>query len=222
MKAVVSWKRIVILVAIFLPLTVGVAVAGFESHPTVMVADFGINAGATSPELQTANAGKTASEGIIYALTKDGHFDVVDRVLVEKHIEAEGLDVEGLVDPDTARRLGQLLHAPYLIYGNVTDVSLSSTGVLANAEVSGGVGVRTVKAHVTLRMMDVATGDIVMAAKGEGKSKSSTTIIGKDIAYITIGTAKVTQDAVHNALQKAAQNAVDILVGRLYGETNKK
>ena len=81
-----------------------------------------------------------------------------------------------------------------------------------------GVTVGTTKAHVILRMMDVSTGDIVMAAKGEGKSKTSYVKAGtKAVGYISIGTKKVTQDSVHNAVQKAAYEAVDILADRLYG-----
>ena len=113
--------------------------------------------------------------------------------------------------------LAAMLGVDYLIYGNVTDVSVSDTGT--TIEGSGGVTVGTTKAHIVLRMMDVSTGDILMAAKGEGKSKTSYVEVGsKNTGVITIGTYTVTYDSVHNAIQKSAADAVNVLVGRLYGE----
>ena len=65
--------------------------------------------------------------------------------------------------------------------------------------------------------MDVETGRIIMAARGAGDSKSS--FIGdSDGNFIAIGTVKVSQTSVHNALQKASFQAVDILTERLFGK----
>ena len=61
--------------------------------------------------------------------------------------------------------------------------------------------------------MDVDTGKILTAARSEGMSASS--FVG-DENFFYIGTVKVTQTAVHNALQKAAFQAVDILNERLF------
>ena len=111
----------------------------------------------------------------------------------------------GLIDPDGAKKIGEVLNVHYLVYGNVTDVSIAVEKALVN--------VTTVKAHIVLRIMDVDTGKILTAARGEGSSASS--LVG-DENFFYIGTAKVTQTAVHNALQKAAFQAVDILNERLF------
>jgi hypothetical protein len=34
---------------------------------------------------------------------------------------------------------------------------------------------------------------------------------------VEVGNTKVTQDSVHNAIQQAAFQTVDVLIGRLYG-----
>ena len=72
-----------------------------------------------------------------------------------------------------------------------------------------------------LRMMDVDTGAIVSMSKGEGKSKSSFTQIGSPMYMITVGTKTVTQDSVHNAIQKAAYQATEILVDRMLNGVSK-
>ena len=132
---------------------------------------------------------------------------------VKDRIAAEGLNITGLIDPDTAQRLGKILGVRYLVYGNVVDM-------VVDFNVEAIVKVRTVKCHIVARIMDVETGKILMAAKGEGKSKSAN--VSLDESFFVIGTVKVSQTSVHNALQKAAFNSVDLLIERLCGKTNKK
>ena len=65
--------------------------------------------------------------------------------------------------------------------------------------------------------MDVETGEIITAAKGEGKSKSSfVKVEGGDVAVVKVGSVTVTQDSVHNAIQKAAFQTVDILIKNIF------
>ncbi len=64
-----------------------------------------------------------------------------------------------------------------------------------------------------MSMMDIETGNIIAASKGEGKSKSSYVKAGsKPFGMIRLGTYHVTQDSVYNAVQKASYAAVDQLL----------
>ena len=190
--------------------------AEIPDRPTVAVMDFGKHTGATTKDIVMTNTDKTASDYIIEALVESHHYDVMSKELLEEKIAAEGLNTTGLVDPDTAKRIGEMLGVRYIIYGNLNDVSGSSTG--CKIVVSGG-NVHTVKAHIIARMMDVETGDIVMAAKGEGSSKSAEVKAGTEkVGYITIGSKKISQVSVHNSLKKAAYNMVDKLTERLFGK----
>ena len=59
--------------------------------------------------------------------------------------------------------------------------------------------------------MDVETGDILMAVKGDGKSKSSFVKLHAGngltgVKVLKIGTVNVTMDSVHNAIAKAAED----------------
>ena len=62
-----------------------------------------------------------------------------------------------------------------------------------------------------------------MAVRGDGQSKSSYVNLraGTDLTTVhtvKIGTAKVTQDSVHNAIKKAAEIMVDNMIAVASGE----
>ncbi len=177
-------------------------------NKTVAVMDLGTHPGAVPIDINILNAGRVASDYSIEFLIDDGSFDVMDKALIEEILDEENIKYEGIIDPDT----GQMLGAKYLIYGNVNDVTLSDVGAKS---IVGGVTVCTVKSHVILRMMDVATGDIVSMGKGEGASKSSRIKAGVPVLTIDVGTRTVTQDSVHNAIREAAYNAAASLIKRV-------
>ena len=221
-----------------------VAVMDFGTHPGAVTIDINIlNAGKTAHEyilqrlfeIQRLNVmDKAAVEKKFKAESLESAnmmkvlkdiftgktLDIVDRFLVEEKIKSENLNTTGLIDPDTALKLGKILGVKYIIYGNVNDVTLSDVGTQIGI---GGVTICTVKSHIIARVMNVETGEIISASKGEGKSKSSFVKVGSDnIATVEVGTTKVTQDSVHNAIQKAAFQSVDILIERLYNERSSK
>ena len=193
----------------------GAEAARIEKNVKVAVMDFGTHKGAATQEIKVANLGRAACDYVIQGLIESGCFRVADRALIQDQFDAEGIKTEGIIDPDTAQLISDKMQVNYIVYGNVTDLSASdmTTEILAN-----GVKVYTVTAHIIARIMDISTGEILMASKGEGKSKSSFTKVGSPhVGYFSIGTKKVTQDSVHNAVQKASYAAVDQLVERLYG-----
>ena len=187
--------------------------ATVEPDASVAVMDFGTHPGAVPIDINILNAGQAANEYVTFRLIESGKLNVIDRFMVEEKINAEGIKTEGLVDPDSARKIGELLGVKYIIYGNVNDVTLSNVGT---SVLSTGVTVCTVQAHLIMRMMNVETGDIVMASKGEGKSKSSFAYVkGGPLLTVEVGKTKVTQDSVRNVIEQSAFSAVDVLLQRL-------
>lgn len=196
-------KTFAIICAVIL-LTAQVAFAAtIERGATVAVTDLGVHSGTSDPDVNLLNAEAASSEYVIARLVATNNFTVKERSLVYDALK--NLNMLGLIDPDGAKKIGEVLNVRYLVYGNVTDVSVGVEKALVN--------VTTVKAHIVLRIMDVDTGKILTAARGEGTSASS--LVG-DENFFYIGTVKVTQTAVHNALQKAAFQAIDILNERLF------
>lgn len=211
-------KKIVMLTLLVLSNALAAQAAMIEKDAVVAVMDFGTHPGAASSDIALANVEGTTSEYVIARLINDGKMVVMDKENVRTQLEANNVKLTGLIDPDSAKVIGDVLNCQYIVFGNVNDVSVSNTGTRMLGPVGGDVNVCTVKSHVIARIMNVADGTIVMAAKGEGVSKSSYTDLHTLKGGIQIGTVTVTQESVHNALQKAAFNAVDILTQRLYGQ----
>ena len=184
----------------------------FHGKPKVAVMDFGKLSDAAG-EINTDNVGLAVSDYIIEALVESGKFDVIAKDFAEEILLENGLDTVGIIPPSVARQIGEILGVRYIIYGNVNNVN-SDTFTLEI--IYNGADVHTVKALIIARMMDVSTGEIVTAARGEGKSDSSKVKVGTaKVGYLTIGTAKVPQVSVHNAIKKAAYSMVDLMIKRL-------
>lgn len=197
------------------------------ANPTIAVMDFGTHQGAATLDVELANAEGTSAEYILARLVEDGRYDVKDVDFVKQTLHEQGIKTVGIIDPRQAKQIGELLGVRYIVYGNVNDVSASQTGtnaVLPVQQIAGSVTVHTVKAHIIARVMDVNTGFIIAAVKGEGLSRSSYTDISALKAAIKLGTETVTQESVHNAIQKAAFATADILSSKLFGTAivNKK
>lgn len=185
--------------------------AAIAKDANVAVMDFGTRPGATPSEISINNAEYTSSEYIINGLVNKHCFNIMDKDMVMHRLQEKQLKTVGLIDPDTAKQIGSMLNTRYIIYGNVTNVSVSDTGTQILTNIGGGVNICTVKAHVIARVMDVETGDILMAVKGDGKSKSSFVKLHAGngltgVKVLKIGTVNVTMDSVHNAIAKAAED----------------
>ncbi len=67
----------------------------------------------------TADMGKIVAEWLITALVKEGRFDVIERRLLEKILQEQKLVMTGLVDEESATKLGKLLGVKIIISGSV-------------------------------------------------------------------------------------------------------
>ena len=133
-----------------------------------------------------------------------------------------------MVDPATAVQIGRLTGVKYIVYGSVVGCSLKEKTIGYDNNTIGGVGnnQHTVIANVVARFIDVETGRIVLAARGKGESTSTyneikwkklnssydnysdtdgTNSFGHTVKF---GTKEVSQEQVHNAIAKAADDLV--------------
>ena len=205
MKAVVA-KCLTILAMVW-----GSMCSSVLAAPALAVMDFGIYQG-TVAEAMTVDDGESASAYIIARLVETKKFDVMDKMVIEENIANEKLAVSGVIDADSAKRIGELLGVQYIIYGNVIDVGLDSVG----GSYSGiGLDNNTVISHINLRLMDTRTGQILAVVKGQGKSSAAyvKAKVTRNVS-INLGNVQVSMDAVHNAVKKAAFDAVDKLVAK--------
>ena len=207
-------KKFLITILLALSVIVPCSAAKIEQGATVAVMDFGTHPGAVPIDIDIFNAGQAVCEYLMNFLVATGKLTIVDRAMVEDKIKAENLNVTGIIDQETAQKLGKILGVKYIIYGNVNDVTISEvSGSIAGTNIS----ICTVASNLILRLMDVETGDIIAVAKGGGKSKSGkgTTLV------LQVGNFKISQEGVHNALKNAASNTVENLLVKLYGTPAK-
>ena len=194
--------------------------ASAEEKPLVAVINFGQYDGAVTDALVIYNVGAMSADYIIQALVESAYFQVVSTHDLQSSPERQDVKLSGIIPPSTARKIAAVLGIKYVLYGNVSGISGSSTSL----EVIGSGGtVHTVRAQVIARMMEVETGEIVAVVKGVGSSKSSLIKVGEEtVGYFKIGTTTVSQVSVHNAVKKASYSMVQMLLERLYDLPPKK
>lgn len=202
--------RIIFWIFFFLAVAVTNFVEAAEK-PKVAVMDLGEFSGAFISELNTDNVGAMASAYIENKLVADKRFTVISRELFKAELDKKILQISGLITANKAAEIAKILNVDYLIYGNVDNVD--GIEKIFDVKLNGGK-FHELKACLIVRMMDVKTGQIIAAVKGEGISKSTEFKGGKDALTIKIGTTEIPQICVHNAMKKAAENVAYKLMER--------
>lgn len=171
------WGSVLVL-ALVAVMTVGAQ----SSRPTVALLDFEFG---TVQKWWSGNQdiGKGIADMLVDELVNDGSFRVIERKRLDAILAEQNFSASERADPTakTLASIGKVLGVKYLIVGSITRFGLESS----NKSVGGGAfgskfGLGTVgksqgKANVTIttRMIDTATGEIMVSAKGDGTSKRS-------------------------------------------------
>jgi len=105
---------------------------------------------------QEEGYGAAVSEMLTTKLVNDRVFQVVERGRIQEMLEEQKLQVSGIVDANTARRIGSILGVDLLVFGGV-----SKFGEVIEADV---------------RLVDAQTGEVIAAeyeqALGEGQLRA--------------------------------------------------
>ncbi len=180
------------------------------------------------------------SDFLLERLWHTGRFRTIDREELEEIIKELEFSQSGLVSSVSATTAGKQLGVKYIIRGSVTDISVKPT-TAADISVAnkGGFSANkvTVSASISVKFVNVETGEAVLIASGTGKSSrgdaelsinekyyeisgtisdgsgehfEATAKIKKDIGYsVKVGSSEVSQIQVRNALYKAVIDAVE-------------
>lgn len=198
-------KKISILLYLLLMMNVPYVFA--KAPVSIAVMDFALPQGISSADLASDGSYTGVGDFIIQDLLTDKRFNIVDKAIYAEQLADGHVQTVGIIDQESAKTIGKIMHVRYIIYGNVTEL-----GNDTNENGISGVGfdLHNVKAKVTLRMLDVQTGEILIAVSGEGKSESSNVKVGVNDDYgLNIGTSRVSSISAYNAIQKAAANVVE-------------
>lgn len=199
-------KKICLLICLLLMMNVPCALA--KEPVPVAVMDFALPQGISSTELAVDGSYTGVGDFIIKELLTDKRFNLVDKALYSAQLVDENVRTVGIIDQESAKKIGRIMNVRYIIYGNVTELGNDTN---ENGISGVGLDLHNVKAKVTLRMLDVQTGEILIAVSGEGKSESSNVKVGVNDDYgLQIGTNRVSSISAYNAIQKASVNVIEI------------
>lgn len=174
---------------------------------SVAVMDFALPKGISSAELEADGSYTGVGDFIVKELLTDNRFNLIDKAIYSEQLIKEHVKTVGIIDQESAKKIGKIMNVRYIIYGNVTELGNDTN---ENGVCGVGLNLHNVKAKVTLRMLDVQTGNILLAVSGEGKSESSNVEVKMNEDYgLQIGTSRVSSISAYNAIQKAATNVVE-------------
>ena len=224
-------RKILMQVVLFVSMLVSsTCFAGLGNYPNIAIMPFSNHASVSTNtdsgvqgQISLTDAG-VASDYVLDALLDSDRFSIIEREQMQAIMSEHHLNLTGMVNPATAVQIGRLTGVKYILYGSVVGCSLKEKTIGYDNNTIGGVGnnQHTVIANVVARFIDVETGRIVLAARGKGESTSTyneikwkkldlysdtdgTNSFGHTVKF---GTKEVSQEQVHNAIAKAADDLV--------------
>ncbi|HEY6952996.1 MAG TPA: CsgG/HfaB family protein [Bacteroidota bacterium] len=158
--------------------------------------------------------GSGVADMLATALVKSGKFAVIERQELDKLVEEQKLGESGLVTPQTAPKVGQLLGAELFVVGAVTECGTKESNIGGGISVFGG-GLKTKKARtvVDIRLINTSTGEIIASEAEEGtESTTGVAVRYEDIdfnnqdSWDNTDIGKATREAVNKTVDLITTN----------------
>src|ERR1700752_1767307 len=115
--------------------------------------------------------GKGMADQVVDALVNDGTWRVIERKKLDTVMAEQDFSRSDRADPSAAKlsKVGKVLGVKYIVAGSITKFATESRG--GGVRVKGiGLGAKKAKSevHLTARLIDTTTGEIMLSAKGIG------------------------------------------------------
>lgn len=113
--------------------------------------------------------GGAASDILVTELVKSEKFIVVERSKMDKIMQEQKLQTQGLTDPQTAAKIGQIMGLEAIVVGTVSQFGVKKEGsdyLLAQSKQ------QVADVTVDIRVIDVQSGQVILADSGKGQAKS--------------------------------------------------
>lgn len=111
---IINLAKLIFLLLIFMPLS---AHSSFQ-RTKIAVLDFEV----VGDKVENSSIGTMVAEWFITSIVKTGRFDVVERALIEKIIEEQKLSATGLIDENSATKIGKILGVKAIVTGSVLNL----------------------------------------------------------------------------------------------------
>lgn len=155
------------------------------------------------------SVGEGVSDMIVTELVQSGLFRVIEREQLNALLREQDLGTSGIVTPESAAKIGQLLGVEIAVFGSVSEFGYKrdETGVRVRGT-RVGVGKQSAVAGIDLRLVNTSTGEILLAENvRETKNALSGSLDVKQVSFQNqkdfdqslVG--KVTREAVVKVVQ---------------------
>ena len=182
-----------------------------EEKTVVAVSDFQNSSASSYWEIGTG-----MSDMLTNALVQSGCFRVVERQQLDHILQEQDLGATDRVNPGTAAQIGNITGAQMLIMGNITEFSETESGgalgFVSKAVGAGGVG--KMKSHVGLivKVIDSATGEIMISKSIDHKRTKVGGIGGTQVLGVGVGGGFFKSQAMEDAVESAIMEATGLIV----------
>ncbi len=162
--------------------------------------------------------GEGMADRLVTELVKSKRFQIFEREQMGKVMEEQSLSMTGIITPQSATQLGQLIGVKYIVLGSVTEFGEEETkkGVSLFGK---GISKTTVKGRIGLdvRMIDVETTEIIYA-ESVTKEKSSSALgfktrkfdMNKDIKLNNTVVGEAVSEAITEIVEKLVESAANV------------
>jgi len=149
--------------------------------------------------------GTAASDVLMTELGKSGKFILVERTKLDKIMEEQKLQTTGLVDANTASKIGRILGLDAIVIGSISQFGVKTGGsdyLITQSKQ------QVAECTVDIRVIEVETGRVLYIDSGKGVAKSSK---GSFLGMGTKGGYDETLEgeALRAAIAKFVDNIVD-------------
>ncbi len=154
--------------------------------------------------------GGSATDILVTELTKSGKFIVVERDRMEKIMEEQKLQSQGMTDPQTAAQVGRILGLEAIVVGAVSQFGVKTEG---SDYLISQTKKQVADVTVDIRLVDVQSGQVLMADSGKGQAKS------KKGSFLGMGTKGGYDETIEG---EALRAAIVQFVTNIDSQLNKK
>jgi len=154
--------------------------------------------------------GGAATDILVTELTKSGKFIVVERDRMEKIMEEQKLQSQGMTDPQTAAQVGRILGLEAIVVGAVSQFGVKTEG---SDYLISQTKKQVADVTVDIRLVDVQSGQVLMADSGKGQAKS------KKGSFLGMGTKGGYDETIEG---EALRAAIVQFVTNIDSQLNKK
>lgn len=168
--------------------------------------------------------GQGVADELVTALLGTERFRIIEREIVDKVLEEQNLGRDGVIDPQTAAKIGKILGVQYLVIGRITDFSTKEDDdILANPNHNNPMGMRITKStsrvSIDARMVDATTAEILTSVTGTGKKATVNLGLITKEGGISFGDKNFEKSDLGKAFRQAANSTARQLATKAYQET---